>query len=172
MLIAAPHLPKALWPYAARYTVELLNHYPTTTVPCGKTPPQMLLKHMKVVNPVPSLHSVRTFVEPGYVHTPVQKRVQSAKFQPCATKMYFVGREGSRICHMWEAQRARSTAAAASYRLSMSLLSFRKLLATSLPRPRATSFPRPGAMIYLIHSITLSRYLSQLSNFHLPRHIH
>jgi hypothetical protein len=102
MLIAAPHLPKAPWPYAACYTVELLNHYSTTTVPCGKTPPQMLLKHMKVVNPVPSLHSVCTFVEPGYVHTPVQKRIQSAKFQPCATKMYFVGHEGSRICHMWD----------------------------------------------------------------------
>jgi hypothetical protein len=102
MLIAAPHLPKALWPYAARYAVELLNHYPTTAVPCGKTPRQMLLEHMKVVNPVPSLHSVRTFGEPGYVHTPVQKRIQSAKFQPCATKMYFVGREGSCIYHMWD----------------------------------------------------------------------
>jgi hypothetical protein len=102
MLIAAPHLPKALWPYAACYAVELLNHYPTTAVPCGKTPRQMLLEHMKVVNPVPSLHSVRTFGEPGYVHTPVQKRIESAKFQPRATKMYFVGREGSRIYHMWD----------------------------------------------------------------------
>jgi hypothetical protein len=96
MLIAALHLPKELWPYAARYAVELLNHYPTTAVPCGKTPCQMLLEHMKVANPVPSLHSVRTFGEPGYVHTPVQKRVKSAKFQPRAMKMYFVGREGSR----------------------------------------------------------------------------
>jgi hypothetical protein len=102
MLIAVPHLPKALWSYAARYAVELLNYYPTTAVPCGKTPRQMLLEHMKVVNPVPSLHSVRTFGEPGYVHTPVQKRIQSAKFQPRATKMYFVGREGSRIYHMWD----------------------------------------------------------------------
>jgi hypothetical protein len=104
MLIAAPHLPKDLWPYAARYAVKLLNHYPTTAVPCGKTPRQMLLEHMKVVNPVPSLHLVRTFGEPGYVHTPVQKRVQSAKFQPRATKMYFVGRKGSRIYHMWDSE--------------------------------------------------------------------
>jgi hypothetical protein len=55
MLIAAPDLPKALWPYAARYAVELLNHYPTTAVPCGKTPRQMLLEHMKVVNPLENL---------------------------------------------------------------------------------------------------------------------
>jgi hypothetical protein len=102
MLIAALHLPKALWPYAARYAIELLNHYLTTAVLCGKTPWQMLLKHIKVVNLVPSLHLVRTFGEPGYVYTPVQKRVQSAKFQPRATKMYFVGREGSRIYYMWD----------------------------------------------------------------------
>jgi hypothetical protein len=75
MLIAAPHLPKALWPYAARYAVELLNYYLTTAVLCVKTPCQMLLKYIKVVNLVPSLYSVRTFREPGYVHTPVQKRV-------------------------------------------------------------------------------------------------
>jgi hypothetical protein len=104
MLIAALHLPKALWLYAARYAVKLLNHYLTIAVLCGKTPRQMLLEHMKVVNLVPNLYSVRTFGEPGYVHTPVQKRVQSAKFQPRATKMYFVGREGSRIYHMWDSE--------------------------------------------------------------------
>jgi hypothetical protein len=58
MLIAALHLPKALWLYAARYAVKLLNYYPTTAVLCGKTPRQMLLEHIKVVNLVPSLHLV------------------------------------------------------------------------------------------------------------------
>jgi hypothetical protein len=62
----------------------------------------MLLKHIKVANLVPSLHLIRTFREPRYVYTPVQKRVKSAKFQPRATKMYFVGCEGSRIYHMWD----------------------------------------------------------------------
>jgi hypothetical protein len=82
--------------------ISLVEHYPKTAVSCGKTSHQMLLEHMKDVNPVPSLHSVRTFGEPGYVHTPVQKRVQSAELQPRASKMYFVGREGSRIYHMWD----------------------------------------------------------------------
>ena len=99
MLIAAPHLPKALWLYTARYAVELLNHYLTTSVPLGKTPRQMLLKHMKVVNLVPNLHLVRTFGEPGYVYTPVQKRVKSVKSQPRATKMYFIGCKGYCIYH-------------------------------------------------------------------------
>jgi hypothetical protein len=80
MLIAALHLPKTLWLYAARYAIKLLNYYLTTAVLCGKTSWQMLLKYIKVVNLVPSLHLVRTFGEPGYVYTPVQKRVKSAKF--------------------------------------------------------------------------------------------
>jgi hypothetical protein len=90
------------WPDGGVGRMAVLAGWWWNTLPCGKTPRQMLLEHMKVVNPVPSLHSVRTFGEPGYIHTPVQKRVQSAKFQPCATKMYFVGCEGSRIYHMWD----------------------------------------------------------------------
>ncbi|KAG9378216.1 hypothetical protein A1F94_011332 [Pyrenophora tritici-repentis] len=57
---------------------------------------------MKVANPVPNLCSFRTFGEAGYVHQPVQRRVQSAKFEPRSVKMYFVGREGSRIYLMWD----------------------------------------------------------------------
>jgi hypothetical protein len=75
MLIAALHLLKTLWPYAARYTIKLLNYYLTTAVLYGKTPCYILLKHIKVVNLVPSLHLVRTFKEPRYVYTPIQKRV-------------------------------------------------------------------------------------------------
>ena len=35
---AAPHLPTKLWLYAAKYAVELLNHYPTTAILDNKTP--------------------------------------------------------------------------------------------------------------------------------------
>jgi hypothetical protein len=38
MQIGAPHVPKNLWPYTARYATELINHYPTTAVAGGKTP--------------------------------------------------------------------------------------------------------------------------------------
>ncbi|PWO19747.1 NAD-binding Rossmann fold oxidoreductase family protein, partial [Pyrenophora tritici-repentis] len=62
----------------------------------------LLFEHMKVANPVPNLCSFRTFGEAGYVHQPVQRRVQSAKFEPRSVKMYFVGREGSRIYLMWD----------------------------------------------------------------------
>jgi hypothetical protein len=102
IIIGAPHIPKKMWPYAARYSIELLNHTPTTAVADGKTPQRLRLEHMKVVNPVPNLHSFRRYGETGYVHTPAQKRVQSAKFEPRATKMYFVGRDGSRIYLMWD----------------------------------------------------------------------
>ena len=38
MVNSAPHLPKDLWPYAARYSIDILNHTPTTAVPDDKTP--------------------------------------------------------------------------------------------------------------------------------------
>ena len=38
MMIGAPHLPKSMWPYAARYATELINYYPTTALADSKTP--------------------------------------------------------------------------------------------------------------------------------------
>jgi hypothetical protein len=102
MINAAPHLPQSLWTYAARYAVDLLNHYPTTAVTDNKTPQQLLLEHTGAANPVPNLCSFRKFGEPGWVHIPEERRVQSKKFAPRAQKMYFVGREGSRIYLMWD----------------------------------------------------------------------
>ena len=157
MLIAAPHLPKALWPYAARYAVELLNHYPTTAVPCGKTPRQMLLEHMKVANPVPSLHSVRTFGEPGYVHIPVQKRVKSAKFQPRATKMYFVGREGSRIYHMWDSETGKVHRTSSVTWAKHELVKLPQALSNGLPQVIRNEMPQPQR-----HSIPLFEPAFQL----------
>ncbi|KAG9386150.1 hypothetical protein A1F94_002900 [Pyrenophora tritici-repentis] len=90
------------WPYAAQYSIDVLNHSVSSAVPDSKTPRQLLFEHMKVANPVPNLCSFRTFGEAGYVHQPVQRRVQSAKFEPRSVKMYFVGREGSRIYLMWD----------------------------------------------------------------------
>ncbi|KAF7443618.1 RVT-2 domain containing protein [Pyrenophora tritici-repentis] len=90
------------WPYAAQYSIDVLNHSVSSAVLDSKTPRQLLFEHMKVANPVPNLCSFRTFGEAGYVHQPVQRRVQSAKFEPRSVKMYFVGREGSRIYLMWD----------------------------------------------------------------------
>jgi hypothetical protein len=92
---------------AAKYAVELLNHYPTTAVPEGKTPRQLLLEHMGAANPVPNHYCFRKFGEPGWVYIPKDRRVQGNKFAPRATKTYFIGPEGSRICLMWnpEAQK-------------------------------------------------------------------
>ncbi|KAI1676923.1 Gag-pol polyprotein [Pyrenophora tritici-repentis] len=102
MILAAPHISKSYWPYAAQYSIDVLNHSVSSAVPDSKTPRQLLFEHMKVANPVPNLCSFRTFGEAGYVHQPVQRRVQSAKFEPRSVKMYFVGREGSRIYLMWD----------------------------------------------------------------------
>ncbi|KAG9386986.1 Retrovirus Pol polyprotein from transposon TNT 1-94 [Pyrenophora tritici-repentis] len=85
-----------------QYSIDVLNHSVSSAVPDSKTPRQLLFEHMKVANPVPNLCSFRTFGEAGYVHQPVQRRVQSAKFEPRSVKMYFVGREGSRIYLMWD----------------------------------------------------------------------
>ncbi|KAG9375879.1 hypothetical protein A1F94_013623 [Pyrenophora tritici-repentis] len=102
MILAAPHISKTYWPYAAQYSIDVLNHSVSSAVLDIKTPRQLLFEHMKVANPVPNLCSFRTFGEAGYVHQPVQRRVQSAKFEPRSVKMYFVGREGSRIYLMWD----------------------------------------------------------------------
>jgi len=102
MQIGAPHVPKNLWPFTARYAAELINHYPTTAVPGGKTPRQLLMEYMGTPNPVPNLHSIRKYGELGFVHIPEQRRVQGDKFSARAIKAYFVGREGSRIYLMWD----------------------------------------------------------------------
>ena len=102
MQIGAPHVPKNLWPFTARYAAELINHYPTTVVPGGKTPRQLLMEYIGTPNPVPNLHSIRKYGELGFVHIPEQRRVQGNKFSARAFKAYFVGREGSRIYLMWD----------------------------------------------------------------------
>jgi hypothetical protein len=102
MVNGAPHLPKDLWPYAARYSIDVLNHTPTTAVLDDKTLRQLVLEHMQFANPVPNLSSIRKYGELGFVHRPAQRRVQGAKFDSRATEMYFVGREGSRIYLMWD----------------------------------------------------------------------
>jgi hypothetical protein len=109
MLNGASHLPKKLWPLAAEYSIDLMNHTPTASLPDGKTPRQLLLEHMKVVNTVPNLSTVRTFGEPGYVHTPEQRRTKGSKFEPRAERCYFVGRQGSRIYLMWHPRLDRVT---------------------------------------------------------------
>jgi hypothetical protein len=102
----------------------------------------MLLEHMKVVNPVPSLHSVRTFGEPGYVHTPVQKRIQSAKFQPRATKMYFVGREGSRIYHMWDSATGKVHCSSSVTWAKHELVKLPQALSNELPHAPSNGLPQ------------------------------
>ncbi|KAA8610832.1 hypothetical protein PtrV1_14039, partial [Pyrenophora tritici-repentis] len=99
---ASNYVVESYWPYAAQYSIDVLNHSVSSAVLDSKTPRQLLFEHMKVANPVPNLCSFRTFGEAGYVHQPVQRRVQSAKFEPRSVKMYFVGREGSRIYLMWD----------------------------------------------------------------------
>ena len=86
-----------------------MNHTPTTSLPNGKTPKQLLLEHMKVVNTIPNLSTLRTFGEPGYVHTAEQRRHKGSKFEPRAEKHYFVGRQGSRIYLMWNPRTERVT---------------------------------------------------------------
>ncbi|KAA8610835.1 Integrase core domain protein, partial [Pyrenophora tritici-repentis] len=73
----------------SQYSIDVLNHSVSSAVLDSKTPRQLLFEHMKVANPVPNLCSFRTFGEAGYVHQPVQRRVQSAKFEPRSVKMYF-----------------------------------------------------------------------------------
>lgn len=109
MINSASHLPQKLWPLAAEYSIDLMNHTPTTSLPDGKTPKQLLLEHMKVVNTIPNLSTLRTFGEPGYVHTAEQRRHKGSKFEPRAEKHYFVGRQGSRIYLMWNPRTKRIT---------------------------------------------------------------
>jgi hypothetical protein len=102
MMIAAPHLPKNLWPYATKYTAKLMNHYPSTALPDGKTPRQLLLEFLKTPNPVPSVYGIRKFGQPRWAHIPEQRRVTGDKFSPRARKAYMVGRDSSRIFYMWD----------------------------------------------------------------------
>jgi hypothetical protein len=74
MMIAAPRLPRNLWPYATKYTAELMNHYPSTALPDGKTPRQLLLEFLKTLNPVPSVYGIRKFGQPGRAHIPELRR--------------------------------------------------------------------------------------------------
>jgi hypothetical protein len=136
MNTAAPHLPQSLWPLAATYAVELLNHYPTTAVPDDKTPQQLLLEHTGAANPVSNLCTFRKFGEPGWVHIPKERRVQGEKFAPRATQVYFVGREGSRIYMMWEPIAKKIVRSS-----SVTFASCEDLLDASIER--ATALPRP-----------------------------
>jgi hypothetical protein len=102
MVTTAPHLPQSLWPLAATYAAELLNHYSKTAVPDDKTPLLLLLEHTGAANPVANLCTFRKFGEPGWVYIPKERRVQGEKFAPRTTKTYIVGREGSRIYMMWD----------------------------------------------------------------------
>jgi hypothetical protein len=135
MMNAAPHLPAKLWPYAAKYAVELLNHYPTTAVLDSKTPRQLLLEHIGVANPVPNLCSFRKFGEPGWVHIPKERRVQGEKFAPRAIKMYFIGREGSRIYLMWNLATQKEVRTSSVTFASAPLLDASIERATALPLP-------------------------------------
>jgi hypothetical protein len=97
MVIAASYISKNLWPYAARYAVELLNHTPTKAVVDSKTLNQVRLELMGLANPVPNLYSFCCYSEVGWMHKAQQRRVQGAKFNERAVKTFYVGREGSRI---------------------------------------------------------------------------
>jgi len=144
MMNAAPHLPAKLWPYAAKYAVELQNYYPTTAIPDDKTPRQLLLEHMGVANPVPNLYSFRKFGEPGWVHIPKERRVQGEKFAPRAIKMYFIGRESSRIYLMWNPEAQKEVRTASVTFASASLLDASIERATALhlpPEPDPTLSP-------------------------------
>jgi len=101
MTITAPHIPDSMWPYASRYAIELLNHTPSQVLD-GKTPQQLRLESMGVADPIPNLHSFRSYGETGYVHR--EQRQKGAKFDGRAVPMHFVGREGSRIYLMWDPQ--------------------------------------------------------------------
>jgi hypothetical protein len=101
MTIAAPHIPESMWPYASRYAIELLNHTPSQLLD-GKTLQQLWLESMGVANPIPNLHSFRSYRETGYAHR--EQRQKGAKFDGRAVPMHFVGRESSRIYLMWDPQ--------------------------------------------------------------------
>jgi hypothetical protein len=75
MITAAPHLPPSLWPLAATYAIELLNHYLTTAVPDDKTLQQLTLKHTSATNLVPNLCTFRKFSKPSWVYILKERRV-------------------------------------------------------------------------------------------------
>jgi hypothetical protein len=79
-----------------------MNHYPSTALPDGKTPRQLLLEFLKTPNPVPSVYGIRKFRQPRWVHIPKQRRITGDKFSPRARKAYMVGSDGSRIFYMWD----------------------------------------------------------------------
>jgi hypothetical protein len=51
-----------------------MNHCPTTAIPSGKTPRQLLLEFMNILNPVLNLYALQKFGEPGWVYIPKQRR--------------------------------------------------------------------------------------------------
>jgi hypothetical protein len=135
MMNAAPQLPAKLWPYAAKYAIELQNHYPTTAILDNKTPRQLLLEHIGAANPVPDLYSFRKFGEPGWVHIPKERRVQGEKFTPRAIKMYFISRESSCIYLMWNPETQKEVRTASVTFASAPLLNASIERATALHLP-------------------------------------
>jgi hypothetical protein len=140
MMVGAPHIPHNKWPHAARYAIEIMNHCPTTAIPNGKTPRQLLLEFMNIPNPIPNLYALRTFGEPGWVHIPEQRRTQGDKFSPRATKQYFVGREGSRIYLMWDSTTNKITRTSS---VKWAVAPLREISKTGL---RLTAPPTPQAL--------------------------
>jgi hypothetical protein len=79
-----------------------MNHYPSTTLPNGKTPRQLLLEFLKTPNLVLSVYGIRKFRLPGWANIPKQRCTTGNKFSPRARKAYMIGRDGSRIYYMWD----------------------------------------------------------------------
>jgi hypothetical protein len=90
---------------------------------------------MGAANLVPNLCSFCKFGEPGWVYIPKERRVQGDKFALRATKMYFIGREGSRIYLMWNPEAQKEVRTSSVTFASAPLLDASVERATALPVP-------------------------------------
>jgi hypothetical protein len=135
-----------MWPYASRYAIELLNHTPSRVLN-GRTPQQLRLESTGVADPIPNLHSFRSYRETGYVNR--EQRQKGAKFDGRAVSMHFVGREGSRIYLMWDPQTRNvnqsSSVAWASHQIGEIPRTQPVQQADDYYRPQPFSIPVPAA---------------------------
>lgn len=85
-------LPKRLWPEAVMYATHISNRIPSGR---DRRCPWQLLYYPKYegIMPYPIGH-LRRFGCVAYVHRPQETRVQSAKFEPRARRMFFIGFQG------------------------------------------------------------------------------
>lgn len=100
-----------LWPEAVSYAVYLRNRKPHSRLPCHMTPYEALYEQR------PKIGHLQPFMQPCFVHIPVEARKSGTKLHDRAEKGCFVGMENNStsVCRIFIPLRKAITTAAPSH---------------------------------------------------------